>query len=239
MGRCAEPAGGGVRISTIARLDRLEHAFYSAPMRAEYREEPCQSALNRVQGMPFGWSLNPYTGCAHRCTFCYVRRSSCGRTGRRTTAMAIDPGEDEPRGGPAARARPAVVEARDGGDRCRDGPVPARGGSIPADAGLLRGARGGRNPFGIITRGPLIVRDIDVLGEAARRADVSVTFSIPTLDPDDLAHDRARDGAAAAASPGAPALVDAGIDASVGMAPILPGLVGPPGAPRGRREGRA
>src|SRR5207302_5248761 len=42
-------------------------------MRVEYREEPCRSALNRVQGMPFGWSLNPYMGCAHRCTFCYVR----------------------------------------------------------------------------------------------------------------------------------------------------------------------
>src|SRR5947209_11350478 len=42
-------------------------------MTAEYREEPCHSALNRVSGMPFGWSLNPYMGCAHRCTFCYVR----------------------------------------------------------------------------------------------------------------------------------------------------------------------
>src|SRR5579862_5966482 len=42
-------------------------------MSAEYREEPCRSALNRVTGMMFGWSLNPYMGCAHRCTFCYVR----------------------------------------------------------------------------------------------------------------------------------------------------------------------
>ena len=42
-------------------------------MPAEYREELCSSALNRVRGMDFGWSLNPYTGCAHRCTFCYVR----------------------------------------------------------------------------------------------------------------------------------------------------------------------
>src|SRR5256885_6615793 len=42
-------------------------------MRAEYREEPCRSALNRVSGMDFNWSLNPYMGCAHRCTFCYVR----------------------------------------------------------------------------------------------------------------------------------------------------------------------
>src|SRR4029078_7057390 len=37
------------------------------------REEPCRSALNRVKGMMFGWSLNPYMGCAHQCTFCYVR----------------------------------------------------------------------------------------------------------------------------------------------------------------------
>ena len=47
--------------------------FYRGVMRVHYREEPCRSALNRVKGMPFKWSLNPYTGCAHRCTFCYVR----------------------------------------------------------------------------------------------------------------------------------------------------------------------
>src|SRR5256714_11618446 len=43
------------------------------PMRAEYREEPCRSALNAVKGMAFKWSLNPYMGCVHQCTFCYVR----------------------------------------------------------------------------------------------------------------------------------------------------------------------
>src|SRR5947208_1185888 len=42
-------------------------------MRAEYREEPCKSPLNRVKVMMFDWSLNPYMGCVHRCTFCYVR----------------------------------------------------------------------------------------------------------------------------------------------------------------------
>ena len=42
-------------------------------MPVEYREEPCRSALNRVQGMGFDWSLNPYMGCVHQCTFCYVR----------------------------------------------------------------------------------------------------------------------------------------------------------------------
>ena len=51
----------------------MEQSFYHAPMIPEYREEPCRTALNRVKGMPFKWSLNPYTGCVHRCTFCFVR----------------------------------------------------------------------------------------------------------------------------------------------------------------------
>src|SRR5258708_12243437 len=42
-------------------------------MPPEYREEPCRSALNRVQALGFNWTLNPYMGCVHRCTFCYVR----------------------------------------------------------------------------------------------------------------------------------------------------------------------
>src|SRR5215218_386129 len=42
-------------------------------MRPLYREEPCRTALNKVKGMSFKWSLNPYMGCVHRCTFCFVR----------------------------------------------------------------------------------------------------------------------------------------------------------------------
>ncbi len=80
------------------------------------------------------------------------------------------------------------------------------------------------SPFSIITRGPLIVRDADVLAEAARRAQVSVTFSVPTLDDEvwrktepGTAHPRQRLRALKT-------LVDAGVRASVGMAPLLPGI---------------
>src|SRR6059058_5677659 len=70
--------GGGHRrdptpVLRIARGPQGERMFYASRMRAEYREEPCRSALNRVKGMRFKWSLNPYMGCVHRCTFCYVR----------------------------------------------------------------------------------------------------------------------------------------------------------------------
>jgi DNA repair photolyase len=82
--------------------------------------------------------------------------------------------------------------------------------------------------FSLITRGPLIVRDVDVLAEAARRARVSVTFSIPTLD-----HEIWRQTEPGTAPPrqrlrALARLVEAGIDARVGMAPILPGISSSP-----------
>ncbi|HZS91969.1 MAG TPA: radical SAM protein, partial [Chloroflexota bacterium] len=43
--------------------------------RPQYIEIRCKSALNRVQGMPFTWSLNPYRGCVHACHYCYARAS--------------------------------------------------------------------------------------------------------------------------------------------------------------------
>ena len=87
-------------------------------MRVEYREEPCKVALNRVKGMGFKWSLNPYMGCVHRCTFCYVRafelradRPSDDRYGRsirvKTNIAEVLRRE---------LARP-IVGARDGRDR--------------------------------------------------------------------------------------------------------------------------
>ena len=41
---------------------------------AEYQEVTCRSALNRVEGMPFNWTLNPYRGCTHGCHYCFARR---------------------------------------------------------------------------------------------------------------------------------------------------------------------
>jgi DNA repair photolyase len=88
----------------------------------------------------------------------------------------------------------------------------------------LEAFRDASNPFSIITRGPMIVRDLEVLVDASQRASVSVTFSVPTLDEEvwkrtepSTAHPRQRLKALKA-------LVEAGVKASVGMAPILPGI---------------
>ena len=54
---------------------------------ARYQEVRCRSALNRVEGMPFDWTLNPYRGCTHGCHYCFARRYHVAvRDERRTTS---------------------------------------------------------------------------------------------------------------------------------------------------------
>ncbi len=194
-------------------------------MTVEYREEPCRSALNRVKGMPFDWSLNPYMGCAHRCTFCYVRaferradRPSDERYGR-SIRVKVNVAEvlRKELARPSWRGEGVAIGA------ATDPYQPAEG-RYKLTRACLEVLAEARAPFGLITRGPMVVRDIDVLQEAAKRAEVSVNFSIPTLDREVW-----RTTEPGTASPrqrlrALKQLVDAGIKAGVGMAPILPGL---------------
>ena len=199
--------------------------FYHEGVRVEYREEPCRSALNRVKGMPFDWSLNPYMGCVHRCTFCYVRaferRADRPSDDRYGTSIRVKTNVVEvlrrELARPSWKGEPVAIGA------ATDPYQPAEG-RYRLTRGCIEALGQAANPFSIITRGPMIVRDVDVLQEAARRADVDVTFSIPTLDDEiwrrtepSTAHPRQRLRALRT-------LVDAGIRASVGMAPLLPGI---------------
>jgi DNA repair photolyase len=199
--------------------------FYASSVRVAYREEPCKTALNRVTGMPFGWSLNPYMGCAHRCTFCYVRAFEL---------RADRPSDD--RYGASIRVKTNIAEVL----RCElarpswsgegiaigaatDPYQPAEG-RYRLTRSCLEVLRDAAQDFSLITRGPLIVRDAELLAEASQAADVTVTFSVPTLDRDvwrttepgtSPPHQRLR---------ALRVLVEHGVRASVGMAPLLPGL---------------
>jgi DNA repair photolyase len=194
-------------------------------MQAEYREEPCRSALNRVKGMPFKWSLNPYMGCVHRCTFCYVRAFEL---------RADRPADD--RYGRSIRVKTNVAEvlrrelAR---DSWKSEPVnigaatdpyqPAEG-RYRLTRACLEELAAAHNPFSLITRGPLVVRDVDVLAEAASRAEVSIMFSVPTLDERIWRTTEPGTAPPLQRLRAARTLVEAGIRVGIGMAPILPGL---------------
>lgn len=175
--------------------------------------------------MGFGWSLNPYMGCAHRCTFCYVRAFE---------QRADRPADD--RYGRSIRVKVNVAEvlraelsrASWRGETVAIGaatdPYQPAEGRYRLTRRCLEVLRDTATPFSLITRSPMIVRDLDVLVEAATRAQVGVVFSVPTLDEEVWRR----------TEPGTPpphrrleavrTLVDAGIKAGVGMAPILPGI---------------
>jgi DNA repair photolyase len=213
-------------------------------VKVEYLEQPCKSALNRVQGMPFKWSLNPYMGCEHRCAFCYVRffeqradRPSDDRYGRavrvKTNVAQVLRQE---------LARPSWRREGVSMGAATDPYQPAEG-RYRLSRACLRAFADFSNPVGIVTRGPMIVRDLDVLTDLARRAELTVNFSVPTLDDEvwrrtepGTAHPRQRLRALAR-------LAGAGIRAGVGMAPILPGLSDRPeqleAVVRGAREAGA
>lgn len=194
-------------------------------MRTEYREEPCRSALNRVTGMDFGWSLNPYMGCEHRCTFCYVR--------------AFEQRADRPWGeryGQSIRVKINVADvlkmelARPSWKRevvaigaATDPYQPAEG-RYRLTRRCLEVLAAAHNPFGLVTRGPMIVRDVDVLQTAATRAEVEVHFSIPTLDEDVWRQTEVGTAPPRQRLRALRRLVEAGIRAGVGLAPILPGI---------------
>jgi DNA repair photolyase len=194
-------------------------------MRAEYREEPCRSALTRVRGMMFGWSLNPYMGCVHQCTFCYVRaferradRPSDDRYGRsiRVKVNFVEKLREE-------LARPSWQREQVHIGAATDPYQPAEG-RYRLTRGSIEALAAARTPLAIITRGPLIVRDLDVLQDAARRAGAQVNFSIPTLDLDVWRRTEPGTAPPQQRLRALKTLVDGGIKVGVGMAPILPGI---------------
>lgn len=191
----------------------------------DYREEPCRTALNRVRGIGFGWSLNPYTGCAHRCTFCYVRgferraeRPSDDRYGR-SIRVKVNVAEVLRRelSRPSWKREQVVIGA------ATDPYQPAEG-SYRLTRRCLIALAEAATPFGIITRGPMIVRDLDVLADAARHVDVTVNLSIPTLDREVWRRTEIATAPPWQRLAALRRLVDAGVKTGVGMAPILPGL---------------
>lgn len=194
-------------------------------MATEYREEPCRSALNRVEGMPFRWSLNPYMGCQHQCTFCYVRafeqradRPADSRYGQ-SIRVKVNIAEVLAR----ELARPAWNRESVAIGAATDPYQPVEG-RYRLTRACLRVLAAARNPLSIVTRGPMIVRDTDVLQDAARRAAVEVHFSIPTLDPEVWRKTEIGTAPPRQRLRAVRMLVDAGIDTGVGIAPILPGL---------------
>jgi DNA repair photolyase len=190
-------------------------------------EAEAKTVINHVPGnaMPFSWTINPYRGCSHACVYCFARVTH--------TYMDMNAGRDFETKIVVKINAPDVLRAqlrsrRWHGDHIAMGtatdPYQRAEGRYKLMRGIIQALIDYRNPFSILTKGTLILRDLDLLIEAAKVTDVSTAFSIGTFDEDawhasepGTPHPRARMDAVAA-------LNDAGIPCGVMLAPILPGI---------------
>jgi DNA repair photolyase len=196
---------------------------------ARYQEVQCRTALNRAEGMPFQWTLNPYRGCTHACHYCFARRYHA--------QFELDAG-DQFSSVILVKKNVADVLAREIDRPSWRGELVALGTATDAYQpieGHYRLTRASlevfakaRTPVAIVTKGPMIVRDADILRAIAGSAGCTVYLSVPTVD----------DAVWQALEPGtAPpmqrlravrALVDAGVPAGVLLAPLVPGFSSAP-----------
>jgi DNA repair photolyase len=196
---------------------------------ARYQEVRCKSALNAVKGMPFEWTLNPYRGCTHGCHYCYARRYhtqfELGADDEFASVIFVKTNfvevlRRELEKPSWTRDYVAVGTATD----CYQ-PIE---GSYKLTRRALEALAEFRNPAGIVTKGPMIVRDKDVLVELTARAGCSVYISVPCVDEDvwralepGTAHPLQRLRAVRELSA-------AGVRAGVLMNPIVPGISSKP-----------
>ena len=193
--------------------------------KVHYEEIQTASALNRVQGMDFKWSLNPYQGCVHDCHYCFARRYHYFRD--------LSPGQDfssvisvklnAPEALRRELSRPSWRYELVAMGTATDPYQPIEG-KYRLTRGCLEVFSRKCSPVSLVTKGTLIVRDVDVLSELARRAGCTVVFSITTLD----------EALWRRLEPGTPPpmkrlwamerLVEAGVNAGVLVAPIIPGI---------------
>src|SRR3954449_12799476 len=164
-------------VANIVRAGGTE-ALTEAERRADqarYQEVICRSALNRVKGMPFEWTLNPYRGCTHGCHYCFARRYH--------VQFEMD-ADDEFASVILVKKNFVEVLCRELARPSWTGEYVAVGtatdcyqpieGHYKLTRGALEALVEARNPAGVVTKGPMIVRDRDLLVALSKVAACSV-----------------------------------------------------------------
>ncbi|MCU1455467.1 MAG: Radical protein [Acidimicrobiales bacterium] len=197
----------------------------------EFMHVHARRILNEVKGggesprFPFRWTINAYRGCSHACTYCFARPTHAylglgiGADFDQRVVVKVNAVE---------RLRAELNPARWGGELIAMGtntdPYQRCEGKYRLTRGLVRTLVEAGNPFSILTKSTLVLRDLDLLAEAARSSIVRVNLSIGTLDEDvwretepGTPHPRQRLQAVER-------LNAAGVPCGVLVAPVLPGL---------------
>src|ERR671911_2279906 len=167
-----------------------EPVFEREPGRGEYRgmeflHVRSHRIINEVKNAPFGfrWTINAYRGCSHACTYCFARPTH--------TSLDLDADRDFERRivvkvNAVSRLRHELHPRRWPGELIAMGtntdPYQRAEGKYRLTRGIVEALAERANPFSILTKSTLVLRDLELLAEAARRTDVRVNLSIGTLD---------------------------------------------------------
>lgn len=194
----------------------------------EFLHVRARSIINKVgpkSPVPFQYTINAYRGCSHACVYCFARPTH--------EYLNLDPATDFDRVivvkvNAVEKLRAELAPRQWQGHHIAMGtntdPYQRAEGKYRLTQGIIDVLGEARNPFSILTKGTLVLRDLDRLVKAARRTHLELCFSIGTLDEDvwhatepGTPHPRKRVEAVAR-------LNEAGIPCGVLVAPILPGL---------------
>jgi len=177
-----EPAANRVGIARLAASSPLADSKRGA----EYFLLPAKSILNRCDSerVPFTWTVNPYRGCEFGCKYCYARYTHeymelDGRDFERKIFVKQDAGPMAFRELRSSAVRGEHIAIGTATDPYQ--PAERRLGITRA---ILEVLRDFRHPVTIVTKGALIQRDLDILGQMARDNLAVVTVSVTTLDRD-------------------------------------------------------
>ena len=211
------------------RLFELRRTTFDTPhfRGIEFIEAEAKSIINHVPGnyLPFEWTINVYRGCSHACSYCFARAThtymdmGAGRDFETKIVVKVNAPE---------LLRKELRARRWKGDHIAMGtatdPYQRAEGRYKLTRRVVETLVEFRNPFSILTKGTLILRDLDLLVEASQVTDVSTALSVGTLDEDvwrrsepGTPHPRKRLEAVAR-------LNDAGVPCNVLVAPVLPGI---------------
>ncbi len=207
-----------------AGIDGLPDAQRRAD-EARYQEVHVKSALTQSIGMPFRWALNPYRGCTHACEYCYARKYQRHLelgTGDEFSSLIFvktnlpDVLTREVTRRTWAHETVAIGTATD--------PYQPIEGHYKLTRRSIEVLTAARTPFSITTKGPMVVRDADLLAEASRHVSCHVYMSVASVD--ETAWSKLEPGTARPSQRlrAVKQLTDAGIEAGVLMMPLVPGI---------------
>lgn len=191
----------------------------------EWVEIQVKSVLNRVKGMSFGWSINPYRGCTNQCPFCFARVTHwyLDQDGVNDWSSRIFVKVNAPEVLHRELSRPGWTRELVVLGTATDPYQPAES-AYCLSRQILEALRDFRTPVSIITRSPMIARDLDVLQEMSEIAEASVCFSIITMDPILSRELEPHVSPPLKRLKALQKLARAGVHTAVNLAPVIPGI---------------